>query len=608
MTAIIGASASAFKPDGDHATAARTDGSQLHDFGSIFLKPDEVPVSDVTGTSDDHPFPMRGGCRVTPLIEAADMYPDLERLVLGAERTVYFAFRIFDPSTKARSPEALAQGLTDWTAIIRHAVERGVVVRLLLTDFEPIVAHDLHSLSWGTYRTLRDMAEQLPKDRLDGFEMVIIQHVGEIGWGIRQLLRLPIRWAIGKVLRELGESGEDLEQLIAVRPGLWRHHRLTDGRLRYRAGPPPRMWPSTYHQKFAVVDDKIAILGGLDVNERRWDDKRHRQRADQTWHDISCRLEGPAVADCAEHFRRLWNMEMPRYREIAAEWMTGVERELVLDPLDPIEQAPAQPAPLPDGKARVQVLRTISRRDPNPFAVGPKPHIQELKAAHRKLIFSAERLLYIESQFFRYQRAARWIVERARQAPSLQVIIVLPNAPEEVAFERNKHAAHRHGEWLQARAIDYIRLRLRDRVGFFSLAKPAPASESEKEFAPDRGTAFGSGLIHVHSKVLIADDVTCLISSANINGRSFKWDTEFGMLWQDPEAVRSFRSRLWQQLLDLPGASEWSLEEALARWREIAARNIAVEAEERQGFVIPHQVGRTRRFGRPAWFVPDDLV
>ena len=520
MTAIGSTSASAFTPGSDRPTVT-PGGTPARGIDSIFLGPGEFPVSGAAGTPDEQPFPVRDGCKVTPLIEAADMYPDLERLVLGAERSVHLAFRIFDPNTKARSPEALALGLADWTAIIRHAVERGVVVRLLLTDFEPIMAHDLHSLSWGTYQTLREMAEQLPKDKLDGFEMVIIQHVGEIGWGLRQLLRLPIRWAIGKVLRELGESGENLEQLIAVRPGLWRHHRLADGRLRYRSGPPPRMWPSTYHQKFAVVDDKVAILGGLDVNERRWDDKRHRQRADRTWHDISCRLEGPAVADCAEHFRRQWNMEMPRYREIAAEWMTGGERKLILEPLDPIEQPPALPARLSDGTARVQVLRTISRRDPNPFAVGPKPYIQELKAAHRKLIFSAERLLYIESQFFRYQRAARWIVERARQAPDLQVIVVLPNAPEEVAFEGDKHAAHRHGEWLQARAIDYVRRRLRDRVGFFSLAKPAPASESEKAFAPDRGTAFGSGLVHVHSKVLIADDAACLVSSANINGRSF---------------------------------------------------------------------------------------
>jgi phosphatidylserine/phosphatidylglycerophosphate/cardiolipin synthase-like enzyme len=484
---------------------------------------------------------------------------------------------------------------------------KGVVVRLLLADFEPVMAHDLHAGSWRTFHTLRDMSASLPDERRDGFEMVVIQHEGELGWGWRHLLRLPMRLRIIRILDELRDREHDLDALLHARPGLWRRLVMRDGRVRHRSGPPPRIWPSTYHQKFAVVDDRVAILGGLDVNERRWDDHRHAQSAPQTWHDVSCRLEGPAVVDCAVHFQRLWNVEMARFRAIAGEWMDGTDRKLVLDPLDPIERVDAA-APATAGSARVQVLRTLSRHDPRIFAFGPRPHIRELEAAHRKLIFAATRLLYVEAQFFRYQPAARWIVERARQVPELRVVMVLPNAPEEVAFEGNRHPAHRHGEWLQARALDYLRRKLGDRIGVFALARRARADELERELVPDRGTAFGSGLIHVHSKLLIADDQACLVSSANINGRSFKWDTEFGMLWQDEEAIRSFRGRLWKQLLDLPAAPEFPLSESLDRWREIAVANIRVAPDARQGFIIPHQTGRTRRFGRSFWFVPDDLV
>lgn len=573
---------------------------------AVFLKPEEARVANATGAADETPFPMRDGCRVTPLIEAADMYPALERLVLGAECSVQLAFRIFDPNTRARSDEAKALGLADWTAILRHVVVRGVNVRLLLADFEPVMAHDLHAGSWSTFRTLRDMADGLPPERREDFEMIVIQHEGELGWGLRQMLRLPLRVRITQLLRELHKRGGDIEQLLHVRPGLWPRHRVKDGRAVHRAGPPPRLWPATYHQKFAVVDGRTAILGGLDVNERRWDDHRHRQRSDQTWHDISCRLEGPAVADCAEHFRRLWNAEMPRYRAIAAEWMSGTDRKLTLDPLDEIRECP--PAPPPAGQARVQLLRTLSRRNPSSFATGPRPYVHELEAAHRKLIFSAEHLLYVEAQFLRYVPAARWIAERAALAPALKVILLLPNAPEEVAFEGSRHAAHRHGEWLQAKSITLLRRRLGNRIGIFSLAKPAPAEGIERQYESDRGTAYGSGVIHVHSKVLMADDATCLVSSANINGRSFKWDTEFGMLWQDAETIRDFRQRLWRQLLALPEPPDWLLEESLERWQEIATHNLAVPPESRQGFIVPHQASRARRFARPAWFVPDDLV
>lgn len=587
------------------ATSYSTDPRGARPTG-LFLKPHEVRVHHATGAAEEAPFPMREGCLVTPLIEASDMYPALEQLVLDARSHVDLAFRIFDPTTRARSDAARALGLEDWTAILRHVVMRGVTVRLLLADFEPVMAHDLHAASWKTFHTLRDMSASLPDERREGFEMVVIQHEGELGWGMRQLLRLPLRIQIARVLDELHRRGTDIEPLLHARPGLWRRHVLKDGRARHRAGPPPRIWPSTYHQKFAVVDDRVAILGGLDVNERRWDDPRHRQSAPQTWHDISCRLEGPAVADCAAHFRRLWNAEMPRFREIAGEWMDGTDRQLVLDPLDPIVREPVPPPAA--GAARVQLLRTVSRRDPRPFAFGPRPHIRELEAAHRKIIHSAERLLYVEAQFLRYQPAARWIADRARAAPELRVIVVLPNAPEEVAFEGNRHPAHRHGEWLQARAIAYLRRRLRTRIGFFALARPARANAIEQAHAEDRGTAFGSGVIHVHAKLLIADDRSCLVSSANINGRSFKWDTEFGMLWQDAPAITAFRRRLWQQLLDLPALPDFALEEALPRWREIALHNVSVAPEQRQGFIVPHQVGRTRRFGRSFWFVPDDLV
>jgi len=126
----------------------------------------------------------------------------------------------------------------------------------------------------------------------------------------------------------------------------------------------------------------------------------------------------------------------------------------------------------------------------------------------------------------------------------------------------------------------------------------------EEKFEETRGTAYGSGVIHIHSKLLIADDALCLLSSANINGRSFEWDTELGILWREDGAIGDFRRTLWSQLLgDAVGADA-----GLAEWREIAAHNAEAEPEQRRGFVVPYQLGRARRFSRPYWFIPDDLV
>lgn len=560
-----------------------------------------VPDGRVRGGKLPPGFPMREGCAGEPLILACEMYPALERLALGAERLLFLAFRVFDPTTKTRSEEAKALGLADWTAIIRHLVERGVVVRLLLTDFEPAFADHLHGTSWRTFQVLREMAETLSEEALERMEMMVVQHPGEVGWALRQLLRIPAGLGMRRAMAKL--AGLEEKDPLAVRPGLWRYARDFEGKPRYRRGVAPRLWPATLHHKFAVADAVRGILGGIDVNERRWETPAYDQPADESWHDISIRVEGPVAGDMAEHFRRLWNDALPRYREITKFWMTGAERDLTVEPLDEMPE----PFVLPPaaGTAKMQLLRTLSRRSRQPFAPGPKREVRELMMAHKKLILSARRVLYIEAQFFRSRRAAGWVVQAARRSPQLQVIIIMPQAPEEVAFDgAGGNPAHRHGEWQQARALGHVQKRLGKRLGMYSLGRQKSLEPEEREFIATRGAAFGAGMIYVHSKVLIVDDTAALVSSANMNGRSFSWDSELGVLWQDPDAVKAFREKLWAQLLgeDVP------LEGAGDRWRAVAEANVELKPEERQGFVLPYRFARVRRFGRPSWFVPDDLV
>jgi phosphatidylserine/phosphatidylglycerophosphate/cardiolipin synthase-like enzyme len=354
-----------------------------------------------------------------------------------------------------------------------------------------------------------------------------------------------------------------------------------------------------------VVDGARAIVGGLDLDERRWDDRRHQQRADRTWHDISALIEGPVVADAAAHFRRLWNREMPRYRATVEEWTGSCGRELMLDPLSEIAFEPESPRQ-GSGEAKVQLVRTLSRKSNGLFAVGPLKGIREVKAAHRELIRTAGKQIYIEAQFFRSKAAGRWLEEALRTNSALEVIILIANTPEEVAFDKQtKNLAHRHGEHLQTRALSrLLRKAGRDRVGLFTLAKREPVKPGEAQFEESRGTAYGSGLIHIHAKLVIADDSHCLLSSANINGRSFEWDTELGVVWSEPDAVAAFKRRLWSQLFGGSMPEGGNLE----GWRELARFNAMAEPEERKGFVLPYQLGRARRFGRPYWFIPDDLV
>jgi phospholipase D1/2 len=243
----------------------------------------------------------------------------------------------------------------------------------------------------------------------------------------------------------------------------------------------------------------------------------------------------------------------------------------------------------------VQLIRTLSRKSNSPFAIGPSHGIREIKAAHRNVILSARRLLYVEAQFFRSKAAGDWIEAALKKNPELEVIILIANAPEEIAFEgQTDNLAHRHGEHLQARALGrLLRKAGPQRIGLFTLAKQQAVRPNEEKFEETRGTAYGSGLIHIHSKLLIADDDVCLLSSANINGRSFEWDTELGFIWSEPgERIAEFRRKLWWQLFGGSLPDQLNLE----GWRDVARANSSAEPDARKGFVVPY------------WFIPDDLV
>jgi phosphatidylserine/phosphatidylglycerophosphate/cardiolipin synthase-like enzyme len=64
-----------------------------------------------------------------------------------------------------------------------------------------------------------------------------------------------------------------------------------------------------HHEKTIVIDDRVAFVGGIDLTSLagdRRDSQRHSPRAALGWHDASTRLQGPLVADVAEHFAMRW--------------------------------------------------------------------------------------------------------------------------------------------------------------------------------------------------------------------------------------------------------------------------------------------------------------
>ena len=209
---------------------------------------------------------------------------------------------------------------------------------------------------------------------------------------------------------------------------------------------------------------------------------------------------------------------------------------------------------------------------------------------------NANRHVYIETQFFRHRPIARALARAAMENPELQLIVLLPTEPERIIFGGHDGTDARHAQALQLRCLDMLEGAFGPRLAIVSPAKPEPAS-------PEEGKPLaGAGIVYVHAKVAVVDDEIAIIGSANLNGRSMRWDTEAAMAVHRPDFARDLRKRLAGHWL----ATETDTHRA-ATWNEAAWTNAKKAPEDREDFILPYPMGRNRRFSLFMPGLPADM-
>ena len=510
--------------------------------------------------------------RTRVLLTAAEAYPELEHAVLGAESEVRGSFRIFDPRTRLRSPEGRAIGET-WADLLLNALQRGIRIDLTIADFDPIAAADLHRGTWRSMRLLAQVRELAgPGARLAARAAL---HPARTGI-------LPGTLFAGLILSRLRAHARRLNAMppalrrdrLMELPGLLPHLiRQRDGTVRPRLWPLPRLVPATHHQKLMVVDRRTLFIGGLDLDERRYDTPDHTRAAEQTWHDVVLRLEGRVVPEALAH--------LDSFLRVTA----GQDR-----------------APSPR-----RLIRTLSRarRLPAPF-IGPRPVRTEILSGHLALIPRARRLIYLETQFLRDRRLAHALADAARANPDLTLILILPAAPEDVAFGDNAGADARLGEFLQARCLRILQKGFGSRMFVGGAAQPRAARTRTRL---QRDTTRGAPLVYIHAKVSVFDTRWAIVSSANLNGRSLRWDTECGVFLNSVPVIDHLRRRLMAHWLPGDAGAEMFAEGTAARaWGRLASENAQKAPGDRRGFLLPYRIEPGERFGQDLHALPDELV
>uniref|UniRef100_A0A8C4ESG7 Phospholipase n=1 Tax=Dicentrarchus labrax TaxID=13489 RepID=A0A8C4ESG7_DICLA len=258
------------------------------------------------------------------------------------------------------------------------------------------------------------------------------------------------------------------------------------------------------------------------------------------WHDIASVVHGKAARDVARHFIQRWNftkLMKPKYRSPAYPCLLPKSHTTAG------EQRYQVPNCIP---AKVQILRSASD-----WSAGIKYHEESIHNAYVHVIENSQHFIYIENQFFiscadnRHvfnkigDAIAERIIRAHREGKRYRVYVVTPLLP---GFEGDINT----GGGSAIQAVMHFNYRTMNRgdhsiisqlrkekhwMNYISIAGLRTHAELEGKLVTE--------LIYVHSKMLIADDNTVIIGSANINDRSMlgKRDSEVAVIVEDSEMV-----------------------------------------------------------------------
>ncbi len=318
---------------------------------------------------------------------------------------------------------------------------------------------------------------------------------------------------------------------------------------------------ASYHQKFAVLDNEVAYLGGMNMNYADWDrpelqlfdplrvaagtsdSKRADIEAGETVpaiaprKDYMARVEGPLVHDIADLFRRRWDVARNEGSDYSDN-TTPFTVPPVVDVVDPNDEG-----------VQAQLNVTL----PMPFWE------HSLLEGFQRAVAHAEDYIYIEDQYFRAPLLNQMILDRMAVTPDLKLIVVTKDVPYKdpgrkwtsLSLKAFKDAYPDRVVFLVARASD-----LRERDG----AMVATFMD-----------------VDVHSKMFMVDDEIMSVGSCNKNNRGVIYEGEANLFVHDDFLVAETRKNEWARFVGPDYADQMEdTDVAFEVFRNVAEHNDAV--------------------------------
>ncbi|KAI3816963.1 hypothetical protein L1987_10748 [Smallanthus sonchifolius] len=369
----------------------------------------------------------------------------------------------------------------------------------------------------------------------------------------------------------------------------------------------------THHQKCVIVDTQAhgnnrkisAFIGGLDLCDGRYDTPEHRLFRDldtvfandyhnptlaagtkgprQPWHDLHCKIDGPAAYDVLKNFEQRWRKatkwsEFGRRFKRISHWHDDslIKLERISWILSTTSTIPNDDPALWVSKEEdpenwhVQVFRSIDSGSlkgfPKDVALAESQNLvcaknlvidRSIQKACIQAIRSAKNFIYIENQYFlgssyawnSYKDAgadhlipvelALKIAGKIRANERFSVYIIIPMWPEGAPTSASvQEILFWQGQTMQmmyeviARELKNSKLENahpQDYLNFYCLGNREQCDEQVSNSGSHASSNGGSVsasqkhgrfMIYVHAKGMIVDDEYVILGSANINQRS----------------------------------------------------------------------------------------
>lgn len=259
---------------------------------------------------------------------------------------------------------------------------------------------------------------------------------------------------------------------------------------------------ASHHEKLCLIDGRVALCGGIDLCDERWDTHAHlyhdsRRSLDRKeehhgpYHDLAVQVSGPICLDLHRHIAERW------------ERVSSI----------PFPQEPKFPHPPQGSGHSVYLSRTLARID---IERGQPQVTREVEFLYRELIERAQKRLILEGQYYWSREFNDLLIRKIQKmrGKDFEIFLILADL-------RKVKSLTRIMTQYELRLLD--RLVVAARTANVRLTLGMPYSYPlENGQAPARP-------VYVHSKTVIVDDQYLSIGSANFAARAFRLDSEVNL-------------------------------------------------------------------------------